>query len=446
MTASTEAGRRAMSIAHERLTRGATLRVGLTIAAAGAALAIAACGAPNDSGGGGSKGTLNVGTLFPTSGTVAASGTDMLHGWQLWWKLNGSTVAGRKIVSRQEDTAGDPTVTLSKARKLVQQSQSKIVVGPLLANEGYALAGYLKQNSGVVGLNPVASSDDLSQRKRVSNYVRAGGWQSSTPAQPAGDWAADQGWKRVITLCNDYAFGYENCGGFTNTFTDRGGKVIKQLYAPLGTSDYSSYLSQIDPKKVDGVFVETVGADSPNFLKAWSDLGLKGKVPLIANETTTEQSLLRNVKNSDPVGLETFGHFAEGRQSPATQKFVDAFRKAYGQMPSYYACATYTAGQWLTTALKQLKGDISDPKKLVATLNAVKLKDSCFGPLSLDRYGGSVGNVYLRKVVRNERGDLVNQVVKTYPNVSQFWHYNPQQFLAQPVYSRQYQGANWPPR
>ena len=208
-----------MSIAHERPTPGATLRLGLTLAAVGAALAIAACGAPSDSGGGGAKGNLNVGTLFPTSGTVAASGTDMLHGWQLWWKLNGSKVAGRTIVSKQEDTAGDPTVTLSKARKLVQQSQSKIVVGPLLANEGYALAGYLKQNPSVVGLNPVASSDDLSQRKRVSNYVRAGGWQSSTPAQPAGDWAADQGWKRVITLCNDYAFGYENCGGFTNTFT-----------------------------------------------------------------------------------------------------------------------------------------------------------------------------------------------------------------------------------
>jgi branched-chain amino acid transport system substrate-binding protein len=446
MTAKREAERRAMSRAQERLSRGATLRTGLTTAVAAAAFVVAACGAPSDSGGGGAKGDLQVGTLFPTSGTVAASGTDMLHGWQLWWKLNGTTVAGRKIVSKQEDTAGDPTVTLSKARKLVQQSQSKVVVGPLLANEGYALAGYLKQNTNVVGLNPVASSDDLSQRKRVSNYVRAGGWQSSTPAQPAGDWAADQGWKRVITLCNDYAFGYENCGGFTNTFTDRGGKVIKQLYAPLGTSDYSSYLSQIDPKKVDGVFVETVGADSPNFLKAWADLGLKGKVPLIANETTTEQSLLRNVKNSDPVGLQTFGHFAEGRQSPATQKFVQEFRKAYGQLPSYYACATYTAGQWLTTALKQLDGDISDPKKFVSTLNSVKLNDSCFGPLSLDRYGGTVGNVYLRKVVRNERGDLVNEVVRTYPKVSQFYRYDPRQFLAQPVYSRQYQGADWPPR
>jgi branched-chain amino acid transport system substrate-binding protein len=425
-----------------RLTRRATIRVAAGALAASAA--IAACGAPNDSGGGSSKGELKVGTLFPTSGTVAAAGTDMLRGWRLWFKLNGDTVAGRKIVATQEDTAGDPTVTLTKARKLVQQSQSQVVVGPLLANEAYALAGYLKQNANIVGLNPVGSSDDLSQRKRVTNYVKAGGWVSSSPAHAAGNWAADQGWKRVVTLCSDYAFGYENCGGFTNTFTDRGGKVVKQLYAPLGTTDYSSYLSQIDPNKVDGVFVQSVGADSPNFIKGWSDLGLKGKVPLIANETTFEQSTLRNIKNQDPVGLESFAHFAEGRRSPATEKFVQAFKKEYGTLPSYYACATYTAGQWLSTALTQLKGDTSDEKKFLATLNGVKLDDSCFGPLSLDRYGGPVSNVYLRKVVRDNRGELVNEVVKTYPHVSQFFHYDPRQFLAQPVYSRKYQGADWP--
>jgi branched-chain amino acid transport system substrate-binding protein len=425
-----------------RLTRRATTRLALGVMLAIAA--IAGCGAPNDSGGDDAKGDLQVGTLFPTSGTVAAAGTDMLRGWRLWWKINGDTVAGRKIVAKQEDTAGDPTVTLTKARKLVQQDQSKLLVGPLLANEAYALAGYLEQNKTLVGLNPVGSSDDLSQRKRVANYVKAGGWVSSAPMHPAGDWAADKGWKRVITLCSDYAFGYENCGGFTNTFTDRGGKVVKQLYAPLGTSDYSSYLSQIDPDKVDGVFVQSVGADSPNFIKGWSDLGLKGKVPLIANETTFEQSTLRNIKNADPVGLESFAHFAEGRQSPATEKFVQEFKKEYGTLHSYYACATYTAGQWLTTALKQLKGDTSDQQKFLSTLNGTKLDDSCFGPLSLDRYGGPVGNVYLRKVVRNEQGELVNQVERTYRDVSQFWKYNPEQFLAQPVYSRKYQGVDWP--
>lgn len=417
-----------------------TALVALTASAAVAA----GCGAPGEeSGGGGGGGDLDVGLLVPTSGTVAAAGTDMQHGWQLWFKQHGDTVAGRKIVTKQEDTAGDPTTTLTKARKLVQQDQSKVLVGPLLANEAYALAGYLKQTKDVTGLNPAGSSDDLSQRKTLDNYIRAGGWQSSTPAQVAGDWAGQKGWKRAATLCNDYAFGYENCGGFVNTFTDHGGKVVKQLYAPLGTTDYSSYLAQIDPKSVDGVFVQSVGADAPRFIKAWNDLGLKGKVPMIANETTLEQSTLRTVKSDDPVGLESFGHYAEGRTAPGTKDFVDAYEKEYGEAPGYYSCSTYTAAQWLTEGLKKVDGDTSDPDKFRDALKSVKLDDTCFGPMELDEHGGTVANVYHRKTVR-QGGKLFNKVEKTDANVSQFYNYKPDEYLKQPVYSRKDQGADWP--
>jgi branched-chain amino acid transport system substrate-binding protein len=249
------------------------------------ALGVAACGAPGEpssGSGGGKSGPVKVGLIFPTSGNLAAAGTDMLHGGQLYWKVNGDTIDGTKIQSIHEDTAGDPTTALTKARKLVQQDGVKTLVGPLLASSGYAIADFLKSSPDMIGLNPVSSSDDLSQRKRVKNFIRTGGWQSSSPTQPAGDWAYEHGWRKIATLCQDYAFGYESCGGFINTFTDHGGKVVKKLYAPLGTSDYSSYLAQI-PKDVDGVFVTLVGADSPGFIKSWTDRGFKGMVDLLTN-------------------------------------------------------------------------------------------------------------------------------------------------------------------
>ena len=407
-------------------------------------LALGACSAPEQATRDVDQGPITVGLLSPTTGAVAAAGTDMKNGWELWFRLNGDTVAGRKIETIHEDTAGDPTTALTKARRLVEQEGAKILSGPLLANEGYALAGYVKETADVVALNPVASSDDLSQRKRVRTYIRAGGWQSSTPVHAAGVWAAERGWKKVATLCNDYAFGYENCAGFVNTFTDNGGQVVKQLYAPLGTSDYSSYVAQIDPEEVDGVFVETVGADSPRFLAAWDSLGFKDKVPLIANETTVEQSALRTIKGDGPLGLMSFGHYAEGREDPATADFVRDYTEAYGMRPSYYACATYTAAQWLTKALEQTGGKISDTDQLVEAIQGVQLQDTCFGPMKLDQWGGTVANVYLRKVVRAEDGGLVNQVQNTREDVSQFWDYEPEEFLAQPVYSRGYQGTDWP--
>ncbi len=57
------------------------------------------------------------------------------------------------------------------------------------------------------------------------------------------------------------------------------------------------------------------------------------------------------------------------------------------------------------------------------------------GPWKFDQYGNPIQNIYIRKVERKD-GRLVNTVIKTYEQVSQFWTYSPERFLAEPVYSR----------
>ena len=408
-------------------------------------LILAACSAPGeaDGGGAGDEGPIKVGVIVPTTGVVAAAGTDMLNGWNLYWELNGDEVAGRTIETIHEDNAGDPTTTLTKARKLVEQDGSAVIVGTLLANTALALAEYLDPLDDVIGLNPAGSADDLSQRAIVDNYVRAGGWQSSSPTHVAGEWAYEQGYRRIITLCQDYAFGHENCGGFTNTFTDRGGEIVQQLWAPLGTPDYSSYLSDIDPGSADAAFVLTVGADSGRFVKQWQDFGLKDRLPLIAGETTLEQSLLRAM-GDEALGLQSFGHYAEGREDPVTQEFVDEYVEAYDQLPGYYSASTYTAAQWFAETLEAEDGDMSDIPAFLETLKGIQLDNSPFGPMQLDEYGGTIATMYLREVTKDDEGRLYNEVVDEYPEISQFWNYDPEAFLEQPVYTREYLGEEWP--
>jgi branched-chain amino acid transport system substrate-binding protein len=62
------------------------------------------------------------------------------------------------------------------------------------------------------------------------------------------------------------------------------------------------------------------------------------------------------------------------------------------------------------------------------------------GPVSFDNYGNVVGDVYIRRVERLD-GRLVNTVQYTYPNVTQFWDMKPEEFLKNPVYSRDYPPA-----
>jgi branched-chain amino acid transport system substrate-binding protein len=63
--------------------------------------------------------------------------------------------------------------------------------------------------------------------------------------------------------------------------------------------------------------------------------------------------------------------------------------------------------------------------------------DTVRGPVKFDEFGQVVGNVYIRKVEK-KGGKLVNTVIKTYPDVSQFWTYGKEAFLAQPVYTRDF--------
>src|SRR5712692_4092992 len=119
-------------------------------------------------------GPIKVGLLAPTTGTSAASGQDMLKGWNLYMKLNGNKMAGREVQTLSEDTAGDPNTALTKARQFVEQQQVDMIVGPLFANVGLAVADYLK-TTGTPGFYPIVSADDLTQRHRVDNVVRVAG-------------------------------------------------------------------------------------------------------------------------------------------------------------------------------------------------------------------------------------------------------------------------------
>lgn len=410
----------------------------LLIAALTLVVACAPPGAPGSGGSGKPSGPIKVGLLAPTTGVSAASGMDMINGWNLYFKLNGNTVAGREVQTTAEDTGGDPNTALTKTRQFVEQQQVDFIVGPLFANEGLAVGDYLK-TAGTPGFFPIASADDLTQRARIDNVLRVGGWNSSQPHHPFGEWAYEQGYRKVMVICADYAFGHEVCGGFSRTFAGvKGGQIVRQLWNPLNTPDFSSYLAQIPGAGADAVFAIQVGADSVRFMKQWSDFGYKDRVPLIGGEVLLDQSLLRSM-GPEAEGIISAGHWAEGRPERATQDFVEAFLKEYNLLPSYYAAGMYSAALWIARAAEKVNGNTADRKAFLDAIRSTEV-DAPLGHLKLDSYGNPIQNIYVRRVERRPDGKLWNVPVRTYENVSQFWTFDPETFLKQPVYTREFQG------
>ncbi len=409
----------------------------------GALLAMRCAGVPSPRPSAGA-GPRKVALLAPTSGFASAAGHDMVAGWELYWKEHGGKAAGRTIQTTVYDTASNAPHALDQARHAVEQDGAQVIVGPYLANEGLAVAPYAIQHRIPMFL-PTVSSDDLSQRQANAFVIKVAGWSSSLPTHVAGVWGYEQGYRKVVTLANSYAFGYENAGGFAQTFTMKGGKIVDQLWSPLGTADYSPYISRVQAAAPDALFVCMVGADAVHFLQQWSQLGLKNKIPLIANETTTDQSNIRSIAPEIVEGIVSFGHFAEGRDAPPTRAFIEKYGKAEGVLPSYMATGFYTAAGWIAQALEKVHGNTSDVGTFLHAVREIKLTESALGPMVLDQYGAPIENVYVRKVVATS-GEAVkyaktwNIVTKTYPKVSQFWTWKPADYLKQPVYSPSYQG------
>jgi branched-chain amino acid transport system substrate-binding protein len=380
------------------------------------------------------KGPIKIGFLAPMTGGAAAVGKDMVNGLNMYLEEIGHQIAGRKVEVIVEDTQGKPDVALTKLRKLVESDRVQVVAGGLFAHVGYALAPKVDEYR-VPMLYPVMAADDLTQRKPAKWVVRTG-WTSSQPSHPFGEYVAKTlGYKKVVTVAMDYSFGWEVVGGFQKTFEEAGGQVIQKLWPPLGTTDFAPYLAQIR-RDADAVFALMVAASSLRFPKQYQDAGLKARLPLIGGGTTFDEFVLPSLGDEAIGGVSPLIYSA-AIDTPVNKRFVKEYRAKFGKVPSYYSETCYTAGRWINEAAKAIGGDLENREKFLAALRKVEISDAPRGPIKLDAYNNPIQNIYVRKVEKKE-GELWNTVIQTFPAVSQFGKYKPEEFLKQPVYSRDF--------
>jgi branched-chain amino acid transport system substrate-binding protein len=379
-------------------------------------------------------GPIRLGFLTVKSGALAAGGKQMEEGLRLFLKERNNTVAGRKVELIVADTAGQPAITKTKAQELVEKDKVDVIIGPLAAFEALAIDDYIRRAE-VPVISPSAAAEDLTQRKPNPWFVRAVG-TSAQPSHAMGEYAAkDLKYKRIAIVADDFAFGHEIAAGFQRTFEENGGKVVQKLWSPLNVADYGSYIGQIRPD-VDAVYAAFAGGNGIKFVKQYNEYGLKGKIPLLGAMTTVDEGILKSM-GDEALGIVSNGWYTAALDNPNNKRFVQAINKETGDDPGYYTVGAYGAALMMEQALKTVNGKIEDRNAIMAALRNVQVPNDPRGEVRLDALGNPVMDVYIRKVER-KNGKLVNAVIKTYPAVSQFWTYDKKDFLANPVYSRDY--------
>jgi branched-chain amino acid transport system substrate-binding protein len=373
---------------------------------------------------------IRIGLLTVKTGPLAQGGIQMEQGVSLFLKDRANMIAGRPVELIVGDTGGNPAGTKTKAQELIERDEVDMIFGPLAAFELLAITDYVAAHK--TPILSLAAAEDMTQRKPNPYFVRASA-TSAQCMQPLADYAAKElKYKSVITIVEDFAFGYEQMGGFQRVFEDDGGRVVKKLWPPLVTPDYTPYLAQLSG--VDAVVQGFAGSNPLKFMKQYKDAGVT--LPVIGGSTAGDDALLKSF-GDEAIGMISSSSYTSDLDSPSNKHFVEGMVRETGGIPGLYAAGLYINGMVAAAALEALGGKTDDKDAIIKALRAVVLTDSPRGPFHFDHFGNVVGNVFIRRLERKD-GKLVQTTIKTYPNVSQFWTFDEKWFLEQPVYSRDY--------
>jgi len=270
---------------------------------------------------------LKIGFLTVLTGPLAAGGKQQEEGAALFLKERNGMIAGRKVELITQDTTGNPALAKTKLQELVERHKVAVSIGPLATNEAIAMDGYVRDTK--VPLITTTSSATVDLKSHAVNpWVLHAFGTAPQVTYPLGDYAAKTlGFKKIAIVAEDFTYGHEGAGGFQLGFEGAGGKIVQKLWPPLNAPEYAPYLAAIK-NDVDAIYMGFAGSNPLRFLKQFSEFGLKGKIAVLGNTTSTDEGILR-VMGDEGVGVITGGWYAAGLDTPDNKKFVAAINAEY---------------------------------------------------------------------------------------------------------------------
>lgn len=371
---------------------------------------------------------VKIGYAISMSGVFTSYGEDLRDGLNLYMDKIGHKVAGRNIEIIVEDIGSNQVNrALDVGRKLIQKNNVDILAGVIDSGSAYALANLVEKHKTPFVISN-AGADDLTQRKNNPYIIRVS-FTNSGGSHPLGVWAYEKGYRKAVVMGSDYAAGYEHVGGICQTFKKMGGKIIQEIWPPLGNQDFAPYLANVN-RDADVVMVFFAASDALRFVKQYEEYGLKKKIPLIGKGYYLDDNILpKQAEAAD--GLISESHWCFLLDTPENNEFNAAFIKKYGRRPTNIGEQGYITGMVIAKALEKTKGEIKS-EEFVKVMRSLELK-APRGTIKFDKYGEVIQTYYIRKVEK-VKGEWQSVPFKSYPAVSQFWTWTPEEYMKMTPY------------
>jgi branched-chain amino acid transport system substrate-binding protein len=292
-----------------------------------------------------------------------------------------------------------PDVALKEARRLVEQARVDILLGPLSGDEGIAISNYSKKRPKTTFVNGTSAAQDTTLHVRSPNFFRfttdGAQWMAGL-----GTYAFKTlGWKNAVVIGDDYSFPYGQAAGFVAEFCSLGGNIVKRIWPPLGTKDYSGFITQIPRSGVDGFMMAVGGTGTVAFVKDFEGLAGNVSSKMVGGSVTIDPTAisalgdrLNGVAAGEPIPPDS--------KSAAWLKYANAIKKNYPKVSpnSLFTSGYYDEMTGIVLGLKKVNGDLSGGgQKFRAALAKVSWQSE-HGPVRLDKNRNAIANNFIVQV------------------------------------------------
>jgi len=373
------------------------MRQQLTLAATAVVLGLTASAAS-------AQEKIRIGVIVTTSGPPAALGAQVRDGFALAVKDLGGKMGGREVEIVNVDDELKPDGAVIKVKGLLEREKVDFVVGPIFSNILQAIHKPVTENKTFL-ISPNAGPSSYAG-KDCSPFFYVTSYQNDQVHQVLGKVAQDRGYKRMYLMVPNYQAGRDSVAGFK---LDYKGEIVEESYLPLNTIDFQPELTKINSQKPDAVFTFMPGGLGVNLVKQYRQAGLADRIPVLSAFTVDESTL--PAQQDAAVGMFGGANWAPNLDNPQSKKFVASYEAAYNSVPGTYAMQAYDAAMLIDSAVKAVKGDLSNKDAVSAALKKADFT-SLRGSFKFNTNGYPIQNFYLTKVAKRPDGKFQTEIVE----------------------------------
>lgn len=347
---------------------------------------------------------IKLGVIVTLSGPAAALGQQVRDGFALAVKDLGGKMSGRDVEVVVVDDELKPDAAVTKVKGLLERDKVDFVVGPIFSNILQAIHRPVTESKTFL-ISPNAGPSTFAG-KDCNPFFYVTSYQNDQVHEILGKVAQDRGYKRMYLMVPNYQAGKDSVAGFK---LDYKGEIVEESYMPLNTLDFQPELSKISAQKPDALFTFMPGGLGVNLVKQYKQAGLADSIPVLSAFTVDESTL--PAQQDAAVGMFGGANWAPNLDNPQNKKFVAAYEATYNGVPGTYAFQAYDAAMLIDSAVKGVKGDLSNKEAVAAALKKADFT-SLRGSFKFNTNGYPIQDFYLTKVAKRPDGKFQTEIVR----------------------------------